>query len=369
MAIALERPTWAPARDGKPALPPKARPLTRPSCPRTFAPERTSSGQMRPPLFSIGDTVANRYLLAGLLGSGGCGEVFRAKDTTNGQELALKTGYGRYAKAVAAEAEVLRALAPSPHVVRFLNGGLLETEFGDIGILAMENIDGHTLHDEIYPNGHLSIHLSIIRALDIAHQICLGLEIAAQNGTYHLDIKPGNIMLRSATGEAVLLDFGLQCLIRTMENDGKELIFGTPTYMSPEQQWGEAPDQRSDIYSLGLVLYEMLTGRPAFSYNPDKAGSLAALFDEKTKKGLPQIPGIPTEIQTLLTRMTAVKREDRPGSARDLADEIDLITASLQKLVEEVSAFDREVTRLTLDSGEPDTIADAPPTGKAKMDE
>lgn len=357
--------TWAPGPVGKPAITPKARPLSRPSCPRTFAPERTSSGQALPPCFSIGDTVANRYLLAALLGSGGCGEVFLARDTTNGQELALKTGYGRYAQAVAAEAEVLRALSPSPHIVRFLDGCMLETGLGKAGMLAMEKIDGHTLHDEIYRNGPLSIP----RALNLARQICRGLEIAARNGTYHLDIKPGNIMLRRANGEAVLLDFGLKCVKEAMGDVGEDVVYGTPIYMSPEQQWGEVPDQRSDIYSLGVVIYEMIVRRPAFYYDPDKKGSLAALFDEKVNKGLPQIPGIPAEVQALLNKMTAVDKEDRFDCIPDLDQEIAAIESSLQKLVEEVSAFDREVTRLTLDSGEPDTIADLPPTGKAKMDD
>jgi serine/threonine-protein kinase len=328
-------------------------------------PEKTDSGQALPPCFTVGDMVAQRYRLAELLGSGGCGEVFLAKDTTNGQEIALKTGYGRYAQAVAAEAEVLRALSPSPHIVRFLDGCMLETGLGKAGMLAMERVDGHTLHDEIYRNGPISVP----RTLDIAHQICQGLEIAARKKTYHLDIKPGNIMLRKENGAVVLLDFGLRCVIEAMGDVGGDVVFGTPIYMSPEQQWGEEPDQRSDIYSLGVVLYEMITRRPAFSYDPNKKGSLAALFDEKVKKGLPQIPGIPAEVQALLNKMTAVNKEDRFDCISDLDQEIAAIGSSLQKFVEDVSAFDAEVTRLTLDSGEPITIADSPTTRKAKMDE
>lgn len=208
--------------------------------------------------FTPGQILAERYRIVALAGRGGMGEVFRAEDLTLGQIVAMKFLPERLSQDAAAlarfHAEVRNARQVShPNVCRVFDIG--ETD-GAL-FLTMEYVDGEDLASVVRRIGRLSPD----KATEIARQICAGLAAAHDRGVIHRDLKPANVMLDS-DGKIRITDFGLAGIAASIK--GEEARSGTPAYMAPEQLAGKEVTTRSDIYSLGLVLYEILTGKRAF---------------------------------------------------------------------------------------------------------
>jgi serine/threonine-protein kinase len=208
--------------------------------------------------FSPGAIVAGRYRIVSQLGRGGMGVVYRAEDLTLGQTVALKF--------------LNPAMATNPAwLVRFRNEVRLAREVThpsvcrmyDIGeadgenFLTMEYVDGEDLSSLLRRIGRLPRD----KAVDIARQVCIGLAAANGAGVLHRDLKPANIML-DGWGQVRITDFGLAAL--PGEIKGGEVRAGTPAYMAPEQIAGREVTAQSDLYALGLVLYEVFAGKPAF---------------------------------------------------------------------------------------------------------
>ena len=202
--------------------------------------------------------LAERYRIVALLGRGGMGDVYRAEDITLGNVVALKFLPASVQNDVAAlaafHAEVRNARQVShPNVCRVYDIG----EVSGQHFLTMEYIDGEDLASLLRRIGHLPAD----KALETAHQICAGLAAAHDCGLLHRDLKPANIML-DGRGRARITDFGLALSLD--DATGRSEIAGTPAYMAPEQiEKGEAT-VRSDIYSLGVVFYQLFTGRLPF---------------------------------------------------------------------------------------------------------
>src|SRR5213080_487912 len=218
----------------------------------------TSSDAISGGRFTPGQFLAERYRIVALAGRGGMGEVFRAEDLTLGQIVAMKflpERLSQDARALARfYAEVRNARQVShPNVCRVFDIG--ETD-GTL-FLTMEYVDGEDLASVVRRIGRLSPD----KATEIARQICAGLAAAHERGVIHRDLKPANIMLDGA-GKIRITDFGLAGIAASIQ--GEEARAGTPAYMAPEQLAGREVTTRSDIYSLGLVLYEILTGQRAF---------------------------------------------------------------------------------------------------------
>ena len=214
----------------------------------------SDSGHAR---FPSGVVVANRYRIVALVGQGGMGEVYRADDLKLGQVVALKflplavaTDPSKLAH-LFAEARLAREVT-HPNVCRVHDVGEVDGQH----FLTMEYVDGEDLASLLRRIGHLPRD----KGLEIARQICAGLAAAHERGVLHRDLKPSNVMI-DGRGRARLTDFGLA--ITTGEPSGGP-IAGTPAYMAPEQRAGEPLTVRSDLYALGLVLFELFTGRPAF---------------------------------------------------------------------------------------------------------
>ncbi len=208
--------------------------------------------------FTPGQILAERYRIVALAGRGGMGEVFRAEDLTLGQIVAMKFLPERLSQDSAAlsrfHAEVRNARQVShPNVCRVFDIG--ETD-GTL-FLTMEYVDGEDLASVVRRIGRLSPD----KATEIARQICAGLAAAHERGVIHRDLKPANVML-DGTGKIRITDFGLAGLAASIQ--GEEARVGTPAYMAPEQLAGKEVTTKSDIYSLGLILYEILTGKRAF---------------------------------------------------------------------------------------------------------
>lgn len=206
--------------------------------------------------FTPGTMVAGRYRIVALLGEGGMGEVYRADDVKLGQRVALKYIPPRIADDAAAierfysEVRIGRQVT-HPNVCRVHD--LVET--GGQRFIAMEYVDGEDLASLLLRIGRLPAD----KALHLARDLCAGLGAAHERGFIHRDLKPANIMI-DGRGDARITDFGLAVLAREAAGE----IVGTIAYMAPEQLSGGTATARSDVYALGLVLYEMFTGRIVF---------------------------------------------------------------------------------------------------------
>jgi hypothetical protein len=240
-------------------LPPRpaSKSLSRPSS----AAEYQSEGRFLP-----GRLIASRYRIIALLGRGGMGEVYRADDLTLGQPVALKFLPDEAARDQGLlerfknEVRIARRVS-HPNVCRVYDVGDVEGHT----FFTMEYVDGEDLASLLRRIGRLPED----KALDIARQLCAGLAAAHAKGVLHRDLKPANIML-DGRGQVVVTDFGLAGVADQIQ--GAEVRSGTPAYMAPEQLAGKEVSTRSDIYSLGLVLYEVFTGKRAFAANTSGDG-------------------------------------------------------------------------------------------------
>ena len=224
-----------------------------------------SSGPPTPPppsswdgRFEPGTRLGERYRIVALLGRGGMGEVYRADDLQLGQSVALKflpAGLAANAAELAQFRNEVRTarLIAHPNVCRVYDIG----EAGSHVFLSMEYIDGEDLASVLRRMGRLTSD----KAVEIARQICHGLAAAHEAGLLHRDLKPANVMI-DGRGRARITDFGLAGLAEELGRDGQPA--GTPAYMAPEQIAHGRVTVRSDIYSLGLVLYELFTGKRVF---------------------------------------------------------------------------------------------------------
>jgi hypothetical protein len=240
--------------------PPRA-PSSRPTSNRTSSSGVTSSsssGWSGKGRFAAGTILASRYRIVAALGRGGMGEVFRAEDLTLQQEIALKflpselTSDPEALERFHREVRMARQIS-HPNVCRVFDIGVAD----GAPFITMEYVDGEDLSSLLRRIGRFPED----KGLEISRQICAGLAAAHEQGLLHRDLKPANIML-DGRGRVRITDFGLASLAG--EVHGGDVRAGTPAYMAPEQLAGKEVTFKSDIYALGLVLYEIFTGKRAF---------------------------------------------------------------------------------------------------------
>jgi eukaryotic-like serine/threonine-protein kinase len=256
--------------------------------------------------------VAGRYRIVSLLGRGGMGEVYRADDLRLGQAVALKfpprhlQENPAYLQRLLNEARLARQVS-HPNVCRVYDIG----EWEGRQFISMEYIDGEDLASLLTRIGYLPPQ----KAVDIARQLCAGLHPAHQLGILHCDLKPSNVML-DGRGQVRITDFGLA--VAAADLPGHASRAGTPAYMSPEQLEGREATPRSDIYALGLVLYELFTGRRAF-----QAGSVDELrrMQDESSPTPPSrlIEGFDAAVERAILRCLERDPSLRPASAREVA--------------------------------------------------
>ncbi len=252
--------------------------------------------------FAPGWIVVDRYRIVALLGKGGMGEVYRAEDLRLGQVVAMKflpAALSEDAPALArfhAEVRVARQVS-HPNVCRMFDIGDAE----GLPFLTMEYVDGEDLSSLIRRIGRLPQD----KAIEIVRQICAGLAAAHERGVVHRDLKPANIML-DGEGRARIADFGLAGIAANFQ--GGDVRAGTPAYMAPEQLAGKEVTPKSDIYSLGLVLYELLTGKRAFD-----AASLPELVKARTEGKITNPSTLVRDLDPLVERVISRCLENDPG--------------------------------------------------------
>jgi serine/threonine-protein kinase len=234
----------------------------------------SSGDDQREGRFVTGAMLAGRYRIVGLLGKGGMGEVYKAEDLKLKQAVALKflpesiaLDGGMLAR-FHNEVRIARQVA-HPNVCRVYDIG----EVKGLSFISMEFIDGEDLSSLLRRIGRLPGD----KAVELARQMCAGLAAAHEAGVLHRDLKPANVMI-DGRGKARITDFGLAVVSEELR--GEETLAGTPAYMAPEQLTGKEVTQRSDIYALGLVLYELFTGKRVFEAKSIQ--ELIALHEKST---------------------------------------------------------------------------------------
>ncbi|HXY39133.1 MAG TPA: protein kinase, partial [Vicinamibacteria bacterium] len=294
-----------------------------PSPPRERTPAEGARG--RGERFVPGTVLAGRYRIVGLLGRGGMGEVYRADDLRLDQPVALKflphgtasdeERLARFYREVRLARQVSHPAVCRVYDVAEADGHLF---------LSMELVDGENLASLMRRIGRLPPD----KAVDIARQICAGLAAAHQKGVLHRDLKPANVML-DGQGKVRITDFGLAVLAESLS--GEDVRSGTPSYMSPEQLQGREVSVRSDVYGLGLLLYELFTGHRAFGGR--SAGEARRQREERPLEPSSLVPGLEPAVERAILACLEKEPRRRPSSALvvlGLLTGSDLLEAAIQ---------------------------------------
>ncbi|MGD8412881.1 MAG: serine/threonine-protein kinase, partial [Candidatus Latescibacterota bacterium] len=265
----------------------------------------------------IGKTISH-YRITAKLGEGGMGEVYLAEDTELNRKVALKFLPAR----VAADPDAMDRFKREAQAAAALNHPNIITihEIGrheDRSFIVMSYVDGDLLSDELQRG------IPLERAIDVATQVCRGLDKAHRAGIVHRDIKPENLLI-DRDGRVKILDFGLATSGRAGGDDANESTAGTVYYMSPEQARGEKVDARSDVFSLGAVLYEMLGGKRPFEGPHSEAVRYSILHEEP--EPLSRLnPRVTPDLERVVTRALAKDPTRRYPSTANLAADLEAV--------------------------------------------
>jgi predicted Ser/Thr protein kinase len=285
----------------------------------------------------IGQAIKH-YQVEELLGQGGMGVVYRARDTRLGRPVALKVLPPEFTRDQDRKGRFLQEARAAAAVTHPSIAQVYDVDEGPEGLfIAMELVEGKTVKALIQGR-----ELDLLGALEIATQVGGGLQKAHEAGVVHRDIKPENIVV-TPDGHAKILDFGLAKLLEptapqapegishmeTLAKTQAGFVLGTLRYMSPEQARGQAVDHRSDIFSLGIVLYEMVTGQLPFS-GTTALDTLHAIAFEETRPMTALRPNLPPSLQRVVTRCLRKRPQDRYPDAKELVGDLKTIQREVE---------------------------------------
>jgi serine/threonine-protein kinase len=297
----------------------------------------------------IGTVLSGRYKLEAKLGSGGMSTVYLARDTTLDRSVAVKVLHremSEQADQLQRFRQEARAVAKlsHPNVVAVIDAG----EDGGHPYIVFEYVEGETLKQRINRIGALDVQEALAYAIEVAR----GLTVAHNRNMVHRDIKPQNVLIDSE-GRAKLTDFGIS---RQLEQDGMTAtgrVLGTTDYVAPEQAMGHPVDQRSDVYSLGVVLYEMLTGQVPFT-----ADSQVGVAMKHVNEELPDVQQHRPELSAAAAHVV------EHATAKDPAERYQQVSA----LIEDLStALEVEAARAGTTTGEATSVLEAVPPTERKL--
>jgi eukaryotic-like serine/threonine-protein kinase len=303
--------------------------------------------------------LGERYQIGGVLGRGGMAEVHRGRDLRLNREVAVKVLRSDLARDPSFQVRFRReaqaaASLNHPAIVAVYDTGEDRTATGATPYIVMEYVEGDTLRDVLRREGRLRP----AKAMELAADICGALDFSHRNGIVHRDVKPGNVMI-TPDGAVKVMDFGIARAVSdsaaTMTSTAA--VIGTAQYLSPEQARGEGVDARSDVYSLGCLLYELVTGAPPFT--GDSPVSVAYQHVREDPRLPSSInPAIPPELDAIVMKAMAKNPANRYQSAADMRS--DLLRAVAGQRVEATPVMgDAEKT----------AIIGAPPGGYGSYDD
>src|SRR6201996_5412827 len=268
--------------------------------------------------------VGGRYELGELIGYGGMAEVHRGRDSRLGREVAIKVLRADLARDPAFLARFRREAQAAaglnhPSIVSVYDTG---EDIGPDGTsqpyIVMEYVEGRTLRDILKVEGRLPVR----RAMEIAADVCAALDFSHRNGIVHRDIKPANVMI-TPTGAVKVMDFGIA---RAVADNAATVtqtaaVIGTAQYLSPEQARGEAVDARSDVYSTGCLLYELVTGHPPFTGDSPVAVAYQHVRENPSMPSS-RVPGLPRALDSIVMKALAKNPLNRYQSAADMRTDL-----------------------------------------------
>ncbi len=284
----------------------------------------------RPQQSWIGHTIGGRYKIDALLGHGGMSTVYQANDPNLRRTVAVKlihphlSNDPQFVRRFEQEAAAVAQLR-HPNIIQVYD---FDHDEG-VYYMVLEHVPGETLQARLTTLNAAHQRLPLTETIQIMASICDAVAYAHQRGMIHRDLKPANVML-NPQGQPILMDFGVAKMLGDVQHTATGAVVGTALYMSPEQARGERPTERSDIYSLGVMLFEMITGAPPF-----KADSAVSLMMQHVTQPVPDIYQINQNIPDLLVAVTkkALAKEpgDRYRTASDMA--VALRTIDISKRV------------------------------------
>ncbi len=265
-----------------------------------------------------GKTISNRYIVEEILGQGGMSSVYKGTDPNLKRVVAIKVIHSH----LSSNADfVQRFEEEAAAVAQLRHHGIIQVyDFNrddDLYYMILEFVPGETLQDHLKRLNDSGRKLSHSQAIEYMASICDAVDYAHQRGMIHRDIKPANLML-TTTGQVILMDFGIAKIVGGTRHTATGAVVGTAMYMSPEQIKGEQPDRRTDVYSLGVTLFEMVSGRPPFDAN-----SAMTLMMMHINDPIPNIkslnPDVPDALVAIINKALAKDPNNRYQTTAQMA--------------------------------------------------
>jgi tRNA A-37 threonylcarbamoyl transferase component Bud32 len=299
-----------------------------------------------------GQSLGDRYKVEEVIGQGGMSAVYKATDPNLKRVVAIKLIHPHLSEN---EEFVIRFKEEAAAVAQLRHPNIVQVfDFdsdGDVYYMVLEFVAGETLQARLKRLNAAGRRMPTVEALKFAAQICDAVDYAHQRGMIHRDIKPANVML-DVYGKAILMDFGIAKIIGGQYHTATGATLGTAVYMSPEQIRGDRIDERSDIYSIGVTLFEMVSGRPP--YEADSAMTLMMMHLNDPIPDLRQVqPDTPAELVALIEKALSKDRAERFQSAAEMAAALRRLSERLESPVDSATVVEYRVP----DDEQPDRVA------------
>lgn len=274
--------------------------------------------QQKPRSSWLGQTVGGRYQIESQLGQGGMSAVYKATDPNLQRTVAVKLIHSH----LSSDAEFVRRFEQEAAAVAQLRHPNIIQVYdfnhdNDLYYMVLEYVPGETLQERLKGINKAGLKMPLDDALKVMATTCQAVGYAHEQGMIHRDLKPANVML-NPKGDPILMDFGVAKMLGAAQHTATGAIIGTAKYMSPEQARGERPDERTDLYSLGVMLYEMVTGMVPFD-----ADSTVALLMKHVNEPMPDIrevnKDVPDNVVAVIRKALAKDRKERFQTANEMA--------------------------------------------------